>query len=160
MQPFLIRLHVVLLVLLGSSCAAKRILHVDSNPPGASVLFNGEPIGQTPLDHEFLHYGVIRLSVQLDGYHTHSEEVEFAPRWYSRFPVDILTEVLLPFGWVDRRHYGVTLEAGKDRMDSPLRKSVLDRAQALRSAGPEGPRQLPERIQAGTPEDSGDDDQR
>lgn len=149
-----------LLVSLATACAAKRILHVESVPPGASVLFNGSPIGRTPLDYEYLHYGTVRVSLQLDGYHTRSEQLELKPRWWSRFPMDILTEVFLPIGWVDKRLYRVTLEAGKDRMDSPLRQSVLDRAEALRSAGPEGPRSLPERIPAQAPPMPEEDDQR
>ncbi len=148
------------LLLLGTGCVAKRILHISSEPPGAVVLFNGHGIGTTPLDYEYLHYGTVRVSMQLDGYHTHSEQLRLAPRWYSRFPMDIVTEVLLPIGWVDKRGYHVALETGKDRMNSPLRQSVLDRAQALRTAGPEGPRNLPERVPAEAPSLPSDDDQR
>ena len=138
----------VLLALLVSGCAAKRILHIETTPPGATVLYNGDPIGVTPLDHEYLHYGTVRLSLQLDGFHTHSEQLKLEPRWFSRFPMDIVTEVFFPVGWVDKRLYRVTLESGKDRLDSPLRQSVLERAQVLRQAGPGGPEQLPERVPA------------
>ena len=153
-------LTATLLACLAAGCAAKRILHIETVPPGASVLFNGAPIGHTPLDYEYLHYGTVRVSLQLDGYHSRAEQLELKPRWWSRFPMDIVTEVFLPIGWVDKRLYRVTLEAGKDRMDSPLRQSVLDRAEALRSAGPEGPRNLPERVPAQAPPMPEEDDQR
>jgi hypothetical protein len=139
------------LLALGSSCASKRVLRIETTPPGAAVLYNGEPIGVTPLDYEYLHYGVVRISLRLDGHHTHSEQLKLNPRWYSRFPMDIVTEVLIPIGWTDKRLYRINLISGHDSLDSPQRQSVLERAHALRVAGPEGPKNLPERVPAEAP---------
>ncbi len=102
--------------LLGA-CRTQRILAVDSVPAGALVRFDEEIIGKTPLEHEFVHYGQRRLSLYLPGYQTWSEPVDLTPPLRARFPIDILTELLLPLGHTDRRSYQIELIA--DTGESP-----------------------------------------
>jgi hypothetical protein len=92
----------------------------------------------------FEHYGTRRLSFYLPGYQTRSEQLRLAAPWYFLFPMDIVTEVLLPLGWSDRRAYHVALVPGEEAMSLPSLRSVIDRANVLRHSGPEGPRHLPE----------------
>ena len=68
--------------------------------------------------------------------------------WYGRFPADIVSEVLLPVGWRDRREVRVTLEAQSGAVSAPDFEKVLENAESLRLAGPEGPRTLPPRAPA------------
>ncbi len=139
-------LHVVLRlasVACLTACATDRTLAITSEPPGASVRLDGELVGTTPLELPFTHYGVRRVALYKPGYLTHSEPVELDASWYQRFPVDLVREVLLPFGWHDRRTYHATLVEGADLTGVPTLRSVIDRAGVLRHAGPEGPRNLP-----------------
>jgi len=78
------------------------------------------------------------------GYLTQSERVELDPIWYARFPIDIFSEILFPFGWKDRRQVHLTLVPGEDLAGAPSLRSVIERASVLRHAGPEGPRELPD----------------
>ena len=134
----------VLALPLLAGCAAQRVLEITSDPPGASVSIDGVAIeGVTPLEHRFEHYGVRRIILHKPGFQTSSDRFETVAPWYSRFPFDIFSEVLLPFGWRDTHRYEKRLVVGEDLEDTPTLRSVIERANLLRLAGPEGPRQLP-----------------
>lgn len=130
-------------VLFASGCAAERTLIFTSEPPGASVRLDDEMVGVTPCEVSFLHYGTRRVTYYLEGSRTRSILVDVRAPWYGRFPIDIVSEVLLPIGWVDRKRIHVELSSGLELADQPTQRSVLDRAEALRRAGPNGPRHLP-----------------
>jgi len=133
----------VLVAVVTSACAAKRTLTITSEPEGAQVRLDDERVGWTPITTEFHHYGTRRLTLAKDGYRVVSRQVELVPPWYARFPLDVVSEVLLPFGWRDRHELHFELEPGGDLLTTPDLRSVLDRAEFLRRAGPEGPRPLP-----------------
>jgi len=125
------------------SCAVERTLRVTSDPEGATVRIDDEIVGRTPVRVPFDHYGKRRVTLYRDGYLTHSERVDLRAPWFGVFPVDLVSEVLLPFGWKDRRRFHVTLVPGEEAVRLPSLTSVFERADILRSAGPEGPRDLP-----------------
>lgn len=131
------------LALLGAGCRAHRTLEVRTDPPGALVVVDQDVLGASPVEVEFWHYGVRRVTVSKPGYRTISQVVEVVPPWYARFPLDIVSEVLLPVGWRDHHEVALTLRPGLDEVTTPDIRSVLDRAEVLRRAGPEGPRALP-----------------
>ncbi len=138
----------VLVLAFLAGCAPRRILKVGTIPPGATVRLDGETVGETPLDFRFEHYGVRRITIYKEGYQTHSAQIELHAPWYSRFPIDLVSEVLLPFGWKDSRSYNVELVVGLEAaevMTAPSLRSVLQGADTLRHAGPEGPGYLPDR---------------
>jgi hypothetical protein len=128
---------------LASGCAAERTLVFTSEPSGASVRLDDEMVGVTPCEVDFLHYGTRRVTYYLAGSRTRTFLVDVRAPWYGRFPIDIVSEVLLPIGWVDRKRIHAELVSGLERADQPTQRSVLDRAEALRRAGPNGPRNLP-----------------
>jgi hypothetical protein len=132
------------LAFIAGGCAAERTLHITSVPDGALVRLDDQTVGTTPLAFSFAHYGIRRVTLYKTGFRTHSRQIELAAPWYARFPIDLVTEVLLPFGWEDDREYHVVLQAGDEHMSQPSLRSVIERADALRQAGPEGPRGLPE----------------
>lgn len=143
-------------------CAPRRTLKVRSTPPGAVVRLDDETVGVTPLDLPFYHYGTRRITLQKDGYRTHSEEIELDPVWWSRFPVDFVSEVMLPFGWRDTRRYKVELAEGAEVLTVPSLHSVIERADVLRHAGSDGPRDLPPpvTVELPTTNDADDDEPR
>ena len=125
------------------ACAPRRTLSVTSEPADALVRLDDQAIGPTPQRIPFYHYGVRRVTLYKDGYGTHSERIELKPAWYQRFPMDLVSEVLLPIGLRDQRRLSVELQEGEHVMQLPTLQSVFERADILRRAGPEGPRDLP-----------------
>lgn len=127
-----------------TGCRTHRYLEISSTPPGAQVRLDDQAVGVTPLRVPFEHYGTRRVTYYLPGYRTSSRRIHVDPRWYGVFPLDILTEVLLPLGLTDRRRVHQDLVQGEEVMSQPSLRSVIERANALRHSGPEGPRDLPE----------------
>lgn len=124
-------------------CRAQRELIVTSEPAGARVRVDDELVGETPLRLPFVHYGVRRVTLYLDGYQSMSVLADISPPWYGTFPADILTEILVPVGWRDDHALHLVLSPGEDSLGGPTLRSVFERAEALRRAGPDGPRDLP-----------------
>ena len=130
--------------LLASGCQAQRRLVITSDPPGAEVRLDGRIIGVTPHEERFLHYGVRRVTLYKDGYLSYSEVVEIRGPWYTRFPVDFFSELLVPTGWEDRHEFHADLEPGRSKILTPVLDGVLARAERLRRSGPEGPVEEPD----------------
>ena len=135
---------VLVLTLCATGCRAKRYLEITSTPPGAEVRLDDTAVGFTPVKVPFEHYGTRRLTYYLPGYRTYSRRIRVRTPWYFRFPLDVVTEVLLPIGLVDRRPVHQDLVQGEEVMSMPSLRSVIDRANVLRQSGPEGPRNLPD----------------
>ena len=118
---------------------AKRELRIRSEPAGATVRVDDSVVGTTPVDLPFEHYGTRRISLYLAGYRPDSREVELKTPWYSVFPLDFFSEVLLPFGWADLHVVEFALEPEIGHVSEVELDAVLERAEALRRAGPAGP---------------------
>lgn len=162
-RPTRLAASLLALATLAVGCAPERTLVIRSIPAGATVRLDDQKIGVTPLRHPFYHYGTRQVVLYKEGCHTHSERIELVPPWYARFPLDFVSEVLLPFGWHDTRRLEVQLEHGEELVSLPTLRSVFERADILRSAGPDGPRNLPpprvrllERVEDEEPEPSSD----
>jgi hypothetical protein len=131
------------LALTAAGCAAERTLIFTSDPLGAQVRLDDEMVGETPVEVPFLHYGTRRVTYYLEGHRTRSFLVEVKAPWYGRFPIDLVSEILIPIGWKDRKRVHTVLEPSDQPTDVPTQRSVFDRAEVLRRAGPNGPRQMP-----------------
>ena len=118
------------------SCRTTRTLEVTSDPPGATVRLDEEVIGQTPLEYPFDYYGRRRLTLYLPGYRTWSRRINLKPPWYSRFPLDFVTEVLLPLGIDHRYPYDATLREDTGIADGgePAIEAFVQRAAEMREA--------------------------
>jgi hypothetical protein len=142
-------LTLALLLLVG--CRTQRTLQFTSDPVGAEVRLDDVVVGVTPLRVPFEHYGTRRVAFYLPGYRSESRRIRLRSPWHARFPFDLVTEVLLPLGLRDRRKVHQVLIPGEEVMSLPSLRSVIERASALRQAGPEGPRDLPETSPAVVP---------
>lgn len=123
-----------------AGCATERKLIVTSTPPGALVRLDDTVVGSTPYEIAFDAYGTRRITLYKQGYATTSQQVVIDSPWYLTFPVDIVTEVLLPFGWKDIRRVDITLPQDQGPVTRPDLAAVLRRAESLRLAEPSGPR--------------------
>jgi PEGA domain len=134
-----------LLWLACAGCAAQRTLTVQSVPPGATLRIDDRIVGPTPYTEQFSDYGTRRITLYKPGYHSLSQVVVLSSPWYASFPIDIFSEILFPVGWKDPHVVKLELEAVKGELTMPDLSPVLDRAEALRLAGPDGPSKLPSR---------------
>jgi hypothetical protein len=128
---------------LASGCAARRELVIESDPPGALVRLDDTIVGTTPFETLFDAYGTRRVTLYREGYRTATKEIDLAPPWYAYFPLDIVSEVLLPFGWRYRHEEKFTLEPEGGRVTVSDLSAILEHAQQLRLAEPSGPRPAP-----------------
>ena len=131
---------VAALALGAAGCSAKRHLVVLSTPPGATVRLDNEVIGQTPLDHEFDHFGGRSLTLYLEGHRPGLRTIDIEPPWYATFPMDLFTELLFPVGYrfVHTERFALVPEAGL--VSEPDLEEALERAERLRRGGLMGPR--------------------
>lgn len=134
--PRLATLCLASLCLASLGCRSERTLRVRSDPPGAVVRFDETLIGTTPLVHKFLHGGRRRVSIYHDGYRTWSRQIDVRGPWYSRFPYDLFTEVILPLGLDYDFDVNVSLipDTGQEQGDDPAIDAYVQRAVDLRAA--------------------------
>lgn len=114
------------------ACRSRRILVVESDPPGATVRLDEEIIGRTPLEHDFDFYGHRRLSLYLPGYRTWSQRVHLATPWHATFPIDIFTQVLPPLGIDHRVRFDVALDADDGIRGEPDLEAFIQSASRFR----------------------------
>jgi hypothetical protein len=127
-----------------ASCAAKRELVILSEPTGAQVRLDNQIVGWTPYTTSFEAYGTRRVTLYREGYRSESLLVDLEPPWYGRFPFDFFSEVLIPVGWHDRHVVGIQLLREGGEVTEPDLEALLEQAETLRRATPEGPlRTLP-----------------
>lgn len=127
--------------LLAAGCV-RRELSVTSEPPGALVTINGEELGPTPVSGvRFVHYGVWRVELRLDGHRTVIDAVAVHPPLWDRMGLDLLAG-LAPWTVRDRRSFHYRL----DPVEAAGKEEALGRArEAVEKAG------LPEPPEAGGP---------
>lgn len=113
-----------------TGCVEQRFV-VESDPPGAIVYLNGTPIGATPCDASFVYYGAYDLTLVKPGYQTlHVHEPIPAP-WYEYFPLDFVSENVVPCRIHDVRRLRYALAPAK----TPSADQVLPKSENLRNRG-------------------------
>ncbi|MEX2119801.1 MAG: PEGA domain-containing protein [Pirellulales bacterium] len=113
---------------------------IRSNPPGALVYIDNYEIGTTPVSTDYLYYGTRKFRLIKDGYETLTVEQRIAPPWYQVFPLDFVSENLVPAEIRDERTLDFQLMP--QRM-VPTRE-LRERAESLRQASrPGAPVPLP-----------------
>ena len=130
MKRTMLRLGVLLSALLLTGCVERRFV-IESMPPGAQVLRNGQPIGFTPADDHFVYYGTYEFVLIKDGFETlHVKEKIRAP-WYQIPGLDFFFENVVPYTFHDVHRLRFQMQ--------PLRQvppdQVLQKATQLRGQG-------------------------
>jgi len=85
-----------------SGCVQRRMT-IRSNPPGALVYVDDYQIGTAPVSHDFVYYGTRKIRLVKDGYETLTVRQPFPLPWYEIFPLDFVTENLIPWEIRDER---------------------------------------------------------
>ncbi len=76
-------------------CLRRRLL-VRSNPPGAMVYVDNQPIGTTPCATSFIYYGTREIRLVKPGYETLTVNQPIPAPWYEIPPLDFASENLTP----------------------------------------------------------------
>lgn len=92
----------LLAVVCGSGCIRRRMTF-RTNPAGAMVYVDKQPIGLTPVSTSFTYYGTRNIEIVRDGYRTEKFLRKMNPPWYAIPPLDFFTETLYPFEKRDER---------------------------------------------------------
>jgi hypothetical protein len=115
---------------LASGCVEQRYT-VISDPPGARVLRNGQDIGTAPADDYFVYYGTYHFTLIKDGYETLQVDQEIKPPWYEYWPLDFVSEVLVPVHIEDVREFRYQMTP----LQQPNIQQLLGEAQNVRNRG-------------------------
>ena len=125
------RAAVVIAVLLaGVAGCVQRRMTIRSNPPGALVYVDDYQIGTTPVSHDFVYYGTRKIRLVKDGYETLTVRQPIPLPWYEIFPLDFVSENLIPWEIRDERVIDLAMQPAS----SEPAESVAARAEQARLA--------------------------
>jgi hypothetical protein len=119
---------VVSLILVSLSGCVQRRFIIRSQPEGAFVTIDKQPIGLTPLSVPWTYNGTREFQLEKDGYRTIKVQQRFQPTWYETFPASFVTENFWPQEIRDERVLDFQMEP-KTQVQENL---LLDRANDLR----------------------------
>lgn len=132
MQCAAVALGVTALVVL-PGCVRRRLM-VRSNPPGATVYVDNQPVGTTPCATSFTYYGTREIRLVKAGYETLTIKQPIPAPWYQIPPLDFASENLVPGTIQDFRT--VTYTMTPQVIVPP--QHLIARAEQLRSATQQG----------------------
>ncbi|MBI5366881.1 MAG: PEGA domain-containing protein [Planctomycetes bacterium] len=119
---------VALLACAGLSGCVDRKIEVESDPPGADVWVDGKHLGKTPIAIPFTYYGGRDLRLEKEGYQSIRVLHSTTPPVFEYFPVDLVSECIIPFNLHDVKSLRFDLEPVRE---ADL-KELVERADALR----------------------------
>ncbi|MHC4605805.1 MAG: PEGA domain-containing protein [Planctomycetota bacterium] len=117
---------IVLLVLPLTAGCVHRVLRIESVPTGAEITIDGVSAGTTPADVPFVWYGTREISLEKRGYQSVTVMESVLPPWWQIFPLDFVTDVLLPVPLWDVHELRYTLEPfgeGPEDYEETLRRA-------------------------------------
>jgi hypothetical protein len=120
-------------LLLSSGCVERRMT-IRSDPPGALVEVDGEPIGFSPASMSFTYYAPRKIKLIHDQYETMTVIQEVPPPWWDNIFTEFFTENLWPWTLRDEREFFYVLEPRRPHTT----EEVLQRAQETRQAAQAG----------------------
>ena len=124
-----------LLLAICPGCVHRR-LTINSNPPGARVLLDGEEVGETPTSVDFTHYGTREVVLQKDGYDALKTLQTVSPPWYQVAPLDFFADNLLPYQLTNRHEFSYQLQPSPTVSST---QGLRERASSTRSEAHAGP---------------------
>lgn len=74
-----------------------------TNPAGAMVYVDKQPVGLTPVSTGFTYYGTRSIEIVKDGYRTEKFLRKIHAPWYQIPPLDFVSDTLWPFESRDER---------------------------------------------------------
>ena len=97
------------LALLTLTGCIDRLLTINSDPSGAVTFIDHKELGTTPVSVRFTDYGGHDLLLMLKGYEPYHAKLTLQQPGWAVFPIDAVTEAVLPVKFHDTREVTVTL---------------------------------------------------
>ncbi len=121
---------VSLLAVIGliSGCVERRYT-IRTDPPGATVIVNGEEVGPAPASKSFVYYGDREITMMLDGYQTKTVIQPINAPWWDNLLTEFFSENMIPVSMRDEQEFKYQLVPAQ----SPTQTELRDRAEALRT---------------------------
>ena len=130
---------VVLTACLLTGCVERRFV-ITTTAPGlppekdlSSTIIDekGVVLSASPADKPFVYYGKYRFTAVKDGYQTTIHDEDVKPPWYEYFPLDFISENVIPWTIRDVRRVQIVLQP------VPIipPEIVLQQGQVLRQRG-------------------------
>ena len=110
-----------------SGCVQRRLI-VKTQPEGAFVSIDKQPVGYSPVSVPFTYHGTREFQIEKDGYQTIAVQERIRPKWYSTFPISFITENFWPREIRDQRIFDFQLQPKRMTDENEL----VDRANDLR----------------------------
>ena len=120
------------MLIVAPGCVRRRLL-IRSNPPGAMVYVDNQPIGTTPCSTDFIYYGTREVRLVKPGFETLVINQPIPAPWYEWPGLDFVSENLVPREIQDYRTLAYNLAATGHQAD----RAIVRRrraASAIRSA--------------------------
>ncbi|MGQ0552390.1 MAG: PEGA domain-containing protein [Planctomycetota bacterium] len=111
-----------------------RKLHLRSDPPGAVAYLDGERVGVTPLELDFLSYGTRRVELLLPDHARHVELITLERPWWQWVPFDIVTELLLPWNIHSEHSFDIRLRLIDEEGSWEAARAAFERLRLAREA--------------------------
>ena len=116
-----------------TGCVRRRLM-VRSNPPGAMVYVDNQPIGTTPCATDFTYYGTREIRLIKPGFETLTVKQPIPAPWYEIPPLDFVSENVFPQKIQDYRTVSFNLVP---QVIVPT-EQLLGRAEQLRQSTQQG----------------------
>lgn len=115
-----------------------RTLTIDSEPPGAMVYLDDEPIGETPVTTTFTYYGTRKITlekVDTEGRLLYERKIVYEkikPPFYQILPLDFFSEIIIPAKLKDEHYLTYQLDPLKPLPKQERQEMVIQNAEELR----------------------------
>lgn len=136
-----VRAALPILCLLALGACVERRLWIRTEPEGAFVRVNGDPVGTSPVSWRFFHYGVVLVEAELAGHVRTERAVRLRAPWYETPGLDFFADVLVPVRIHDRHEVTLELEPEPEMSDEQVERAVRELAQAARARRDEARRE-------------------
>lgn len=123
-----LQLLVLVLIVASATGCVRRRLTVRSNPPGALVYVDNQPIGTTPCSVDFTYYGTREIRLVKSGYETLTVNQPIPTPWYQVPPLDFFSDNLALHKIRDNRTVSFNLQP---QMMLPV-EEIIRRGEELR----------------------------
>ena len=117
----------IAITLMMTGCVQRRLM-VRSQPEGAFLTIDNQPIGYTPVSVPFTYYGTREVQLEKDGYKTIKVQERVKPPWYEYFPINFFAENFSPREIRDQRLLDFTMSP----QEQVNQNFLYDRASQLR----------------------------
>ncbi len=125
--PLFLTMMAVLATTIFSGCVQRR-LNIRSQPEGAFVTIDHQPIGYTPLVTPFVYSGSRDVKLEKDGFKTIKVTERIRPPLWDTFPISLITNHFSPRELRDER----LLEFEMEPREQTNENNLLQRANDLR----------------------------